>query len=64
MEKKSQVSEQIFTEGKALHYLCSVMQCVKLSFMTRNFEKWRQVLVLNFLNLVLKRYWKSMENDI
>jgi len=31
MENKSQVSEQNFTEGKALHYLCSVMQCVKLS---------------------------------
>jgi len=30
MEKKSQVSEQNFTEGKALHYLCSVVQCVKL----------------------------------
>jgi len=24
MEKKSQVSEQNFTEGKALHYLCNV----------------------------------------
>ena len=39
MEKKSQVSEQNFTESKALHYLCSVMQCVKLSFMSRNLEK-------------------------
>jgi len=28
MEKKSQVSEQNFTEGEALHYLCSVTQCV------------------------------------
>jgi len=63
MEKKSQVSEQNFTEGKALHYLCSVVQCVKLSFMIKNFDKWREVMVLNFLNLVLKRYGKSMEND-
>jgi len=39
MEKKSQVSEQNFTESNALHYLCSVMQCIKLSFMIKNFEK-------------------------
>jgi len=39
MEKKSEVSEQNFTEGKALHYLCSVMQCAKLSFMIKNVEK-------------------------
>jgi len=32
MEEKSQVSEQNFTEGKALHYLCSVVQCVKIEF--------------------------------
>ena len=63
MEKKFEVSEQNFTEGKALHYLCSVMQCVKLSFMIKNFIKWREVMVLNCLNLVLKRYWKSMENN-
>jgi len=31
--------------------------------MIKNFEKWREAVVLNFLNLVLKRYWKSMEND-
>jgi len=31
MEKKSQVSEQNFTEGTALHYLRSVVQCAKLS---------------------------------
>jgi len=31
MGKKSKVSDQNFTEGKALNYLCSVMQCVKLS---------------------------------
>jgi len=61
MEKKSQVSEQNFTEGKALHYLGSVMQCAKLSFMIKNLTK-REVMVLN-LNLVVKRYWKSMEND-
>ena len=36
--KKSEVSEQNFTEGKALHYLCSIMQCVKLSFMLKNLE--------------------------
>ena len=63
MEKKSEASEQIFIEGKALHYLCSVMGCVKLSFMIRKFGKWREVMVLNLFNLVLKRYWKSMEND-
>jgi len=63
MEKKSQVSEQNFTEGKALHYLCSVMQCIKLSFMITNFKKWREVMVLNFLNLVLKgieKLWKMI----
>jgi len=54
MEKKSQVSEQNFTEGKALHYLGSVMQCAKLSFMIKNLTK-REVMVLN-LNLVVKRY--------
>jgi len=48
MEKKSQVSQHNFTESKALHYLCSVMQCVKSSFMIGNFEKWREVMVLNF----------------
>jgi len=30
---KEEVSEQNFTEGKALHYFRNVMQCVKLSFM-------------------------------
>jgi len=63
MEKKSQVSERNFTEGKAIRYLCNVLQCVKLSFMVKNFEKWREVMVLNFSNFVLKRYWKSMENE-
>ena len=62
-KKISEESEQNFTEGEALHFLCSVMQCVKLSFMIKDFEKWRKVMVLHFLNLVLKRYWKSMEND-
>jgi len=47
----------------ALQYVCSVMQCVKLSFLIKYLEKWREVMVLNFFNLVLKRYWKSMEND-
>jgi len=56
MEKKSQVSQLNFTEGKALHYLCSIVQSVKLGFMIKNFEKLREVMVLNFLNLVLKRY--------
>jgi len=32
--------------------------------MIKNFEKLREVMVLNFFNLVLKRYWKSMENDV
>jgi len=61
MEKKSQISEQNFTEGKALHYLCNVMLCVKLSFMIKNFKKWREAVVLN-LNLALKMYWKILEN--
>jgi len=39
MEKKFEVSEQNFTEGKAIHYLCSVKQCVKLSFMIKKFQK-------------------------
>jgi len=58
MEKKSQVFEQNFTKSKALHYLCNVTQCVKLSFMIKNFDKCREAVVLNFLNLVLK----SVEN--
>jgi len=32
MEKKSQVSEQNFTESKALRYLYSVMECIKFEF--------------------------------
>jgi len=43
---------------KAKH-LCSVMQCVKLSFMIRNFEKLIKGMVLNFLNLVLNKYGKG-----
>jgi len=39
MATKFQVSEQNFTEGKALHYLYHVVQCVKLSFMIKNFKK-------------------------
>ena len=39
------------------------MQCIKLSFMIKNFEKWREVMGLNIINLVLKRYWKSMKNE-
>jgi len=32
--------------------------------MIKKFEKRRKALVLNFFNLVLKSYWKSMENDV
>ena len=39
MEKKSKVSENNFTEGRAIHYLCSIEQCVKLCFMIKNSEK-------------------------
>jgi len=39
MEKKSDLSEENFTEGKAIHYLCSVEQCAKLSSMIKNFDK-------------------------
>jgi len=34
------------------------MLCVKFGFMIKNFEKWREVKVLNLLNLVLKKYGK------
>jgi len=40
--KAIEVSEQNFTEGKAVHYLCSVMQCAKLSSMIENFKKSRE----------------------
>ena len=42
---------------KAKH-LCGVMQCVKLSFIIKNLKKLREVMVLNFFNLVLKKYGK------
>jgi len=32
MEKKSEVFQQNFTEGKALHYLCSVVPICKIEF--------------------------------
>jgi len=38
MEKKSEVSQQNYAEGKAIHYFCSVMQCVKFNFMIKNYE--------------------------
>ena len=56
--KKSEVCEQNFTERKAIHYLYRVEQCAKLSFMIKNFQKWRGVMVLNFFNVVLKMYGK------
>jgi len=59
----SSIWAEFYWRWKALHYFCSAVQCVKLSFMIKNFEKWREVMVLNLSNLVLKRYWKSMEND-
>jgi len=31
--------------------------------MIKNFEKWKEVMVLNILNLVLNKYWKSIENN-
>jgi len=39
MENKLEVSEQNFSEGKAVHYLFNVVQCAKLGFMIRNFKK-------------------------
>jgi len=39
------------------------MQGAKFSFMVKNFYKWREVMELNFFNLVLKGYWKSMDID-
>ena len=58
MEKKFEVSEHNFAEGKAVHYLYSVVQCAKLCFTIKNFEKWREVMVLNFSNFVLKKHGK------
>ena len=60
MERKSEASEQNFSEGKALQYLCSVMGCAKLSFMIKKLGKWREVMVLNFFNLVLKSIEKKV----
>jgi len=57
------VCKQNFTEGKALHSLCSVLQCVKFSFVIKNFEKLRKVVEFNFFNLVSKRCCESMENN-
>jgi len=48
MEKKSEVSEHNFTEGKAIHCSCSIEQCIKLGFMIMNFKKWKEVMTLNF----------------
>ena len=31
--------------------------------MIKNFEKWREVMILNFFNLLLKLYWKQMDHD-
>jgi len=45
---------RILLKAKQFIYLCSVVQCVKLSSMIKNFEKWREV-------VVLKKYGK--END-
>jgi len=44
----------------AKHFIikCSVLQCAKLSFMIKNLEKCREGMILNFSNLVLKRYGK------
>jgi len=36
MKKKFEASEQNFAEGKAVHYLYSVMKCGKLSFRIKN----------------------------
>jgi len=38
MEMKFKASEQNFTEGKAVHYFCSVMKCAKFSFMIKDFK--------------------------
>ena len=51
---------------KAKHFiiyavLCNVKSWKKLSFMIKNFEKWTEVMVLNFkfsLEKVLKQYVK------
>jgi len=58
MKKEFEVSEHNFTEGKEVHYLCRVMKCGNLSFMIKNFRNLREVMLLNFLNLVLKKYGK------
>jgi len=63
MEKILEVSEQNFTEGKALHYLRSVLQCAKLCFAIKNFIK-LIVMVLNFFNLVLKKVWRMILKNV
>jgi len=37
--KEIEVSEHNFAEGKAVHYLCSIMQCIKMSFVVKNSKK-------------------------
>ena len=38
---------RIFLKAKHFHWLCSAVQCEKLSFMSENFRKWRKTMVLN-----------------
>jgi len=57
MEEKFEVSEQNFTEAKQLIIYPVLCKCAKLSFIIKNFKKWK-VMVLNFFNLVLQRYEK------
>jgi len=41
-------------------HLRSVMQCVKLNYMIKNFKKWREVMVFNFFNLLLKIVFENV----
>ena len=46
---------------KAKHSIdYAVLKFVKLSYRIKNFEKWREVMVMNFFELVLKRFGKSI----
>jgi len=57
MERKYEVCQQNFTKDKAIQYLCSVEQCVKLSFMIKKFEKMKRSNGIELFKFsILKRY--------
>jgi len=58
MEKKSEVLEHNFTEGKALHYLCSAIQCAKLSFMIKSCKKMKRSDGIEFFKFRIEKVRK------